>query len=201
MSKRKEARALAQWEDEARRWATATARDLALDLYYNRQTSVRPYGVGVVLDAGEKVWAEVPVMFNLDRRPLVRPGEHAQSYVRPWLVTSGRIVGRLGDQRLQGYRWENAVGACVDLDPGREVVSLDIDGEPRLAWYGPAVAPLAVAAVFLLYGAAAMIDHPGLVPLRVADDLSHNKPKSAFVDQSWAVGHNLLTAPIPTSDA
>jgi hypothetical protein len=45
-------------------------------------------------------------------------------------------------------------------------VTLDIDGEPTLTWYGPGVAPLAVAAVFLLYGAAAMIDHPGLAPLR-----------------------------------
>lgn len=184
MSKRKDAKAMARWEDEARQWATAKARDLVLDLYYNRQTATQPYGVGVVLDAGEKVWAEVPVMFNLDRRPLVRPGEHAQSYVRPWLVTSGRIVGRLGDQRLQGYRWKNAVGARIDLNPGHEVVSLDIDGEPTLTWFGPAVAPLGVAAVFLLYGAAAMIDHPGLAPLRVAVDLSHSRPNSPFIDQS-----------------
>lgn len=184
MSKRKDARALARWEEEARQWATATARNLALDLYYDRQTAIQPYGVGVVLDVGEKVWAEVPVMFNLDRSPIVRLGEHAQSYVRPWLVTSARIVGRLGDQHLQGYRWENAVGARIDLDPGHEVVSLDIDGEPTLTWFGSAVAPLGVAAVFLLYGAAAMIDHPGLAPLRVAVDLSHSRPKSPSIDQS-----------------
>jgi hypothetical protein len=158
---------MARWEDEARQWATAKARELALDLYYDRQTAIQPYGVGVVLDAGEKVWAEVPVMFNLDLRPLVNPGQHAQPCTRPWLVTSSRIVGRLGDHRLQGYRWEKAVGARLDLNPGHEVLSIDIDGEPTLIWFGPAVAPMAVAAVFLLFGAAAMINHPDLAPLRI----------------------------------
>ena len=74
MSRRKEAKALARWDDEARGWATATGRHLALDLYYDRETAPKPYGVGVVLDAGEKVWAEVPVRFNLDWPPLVKPG-------------------------------------------------------------------------------------------------------------------------------
>ena len=37
MSKRKDAKALARWDDEARQWATASGRDLALDLYYNRR--------------------------------------------------------------------------------------------------------------------------------------------------------------------
>jgi hypothetical protein len=66
MSKRKDTNALTQWNEEARQWATAAGRQLALDLYYGRETASRPYGVGVVLDAGEAVWAEVPVRFNLD---------------------------------------------------------------------------------------------------------------------------------------
>ncbi len=171
MSRRKDAKALARWDNEARRWATATGRDLALDLYYNRETGARPYGVGVVLDPGEKVWAEVPIRFNLDRPPLIKPGELAQPSIRTWLVTSSRVVGRLADDRLHGYRWERAVGARVDLTPGREVVSLDIEREPTLIWTGPAVAPLAVAAVFHLYGALAMIDHPGLAVVRVPNSL------------------------------
>ena len=177
MSRRKDAKALARWDNEARQWATATGRNLALDLYYNRETAALPYGVGVVLDLGEKVWAEVPVRFNLDRPPLFKPGDLAQPSVRTWLVTSSRVVGRLADDRLHGYRWERAVGARVDLTPGREVVSLDIDGEPTLMWSGPAVAPLAVATVFHLYGAPAMIDHPGLAPLRVLTDASEASPE------------------------
>ena len=109
----------------------------------------------------------MPVRFNLDWPPLVKPGEHAQPAVRSWLVTSARVVGRLADDRLHGYRWEKAVGVRVDLTPGREVVSLDIDSEPTLIWTGPAVAPMAVAAVFHLYGPLAMIQHPGLAALRL----------------------------------
>ena len=92
MSKRKDAKALARWSEEARQWATATGRDLALDLYYNRETISRPYGVGVVLDPGEKVWAEAPVQFNLDWTP---PGKAGQAHgaSRPTMagdIRSGR---------------------------------------------------------------------------------------------------------------
>jgi hypothetical protein len=82
------------------------------------------------------------------------------------LVTSDRVVGRLADHRLYGYRWEHAVGARVDLTHGSEVVALDIDSGPALVWSGPAVAPLAVAAVFRLYGPIGVIEHPGLATLR-----------------------------------
>jgi len=173
MSKRKDANALARWTEETRQWATERGRDLALDLYYDRETTTRPYGVGVVLDPGEKAWAEVPVTFNLDWTQPAKPGEQApQPAVRPWLVTSARIVGRLADDRLHGYRWQKTVGARVDLTPGREAVILDVDGEPTLAWSGPGVTPIAVAAVFHLHGPLAMIDHPGLAPLRLPIDAS-----------------------------
>jgi hypothetical protein len=87
--------------------------------------------------------------------------------IRSWLVTSGRVAGRLGDGRLHGYRWENAFGGRVDPTPGREGVVLDLEGQPTLVWYGAGAAPMGVAAVFHLYGHVAMIDHPGLAPLRV----------------------------------
>jgi hypothetical protein len=87
----------------------ATGRDLALDLYYNRETAALPYGVGVVLDSGEKVWAEVPVRFNLDSTPPVNPGQQAVPAFRFWLITSDRVVGRLASDRLRGYRRE---GGC-----------------------------------------------------------------------------------------
>ena len=112
MSRRKDAKALARWDDETRRWATATGRDLALDLYHDRETAALPYGVGVVLDLGEKVWAEVPVRFNLDWSPLSSRAA-AEPADSAWLLTSDRVVGRLADGRLHGYRWEEAVGARV----------------------------------------------------------------------------------------
>ncbi|MGH3272718.1 MAG: hypothetical protein ACRDNZ_00110, partial [Streptosporangiaceae bacterium] len=61
----------------------------------------------------------------------------------------------------------------VDLTPSREAVIMEIEGEPTsLVWSGPGVAPMAVAAIFHLYGPVAMIEHPGLAPLRVAVDAS-----------------------------
>jgi hypothetical protein len=168
MSKRKQTKALTLWSEEARQWASATGRDLALDLYFNRKSNLRPYDVGVVLGAGEEVWAETPLRFNLDWTYAGTDGQTIEPAVRlrPWLVTSDRVVGRLADDRLCGYRWEEAVGARVDLTVGREVVMLEMEGEPTLTWSGPAVAPLAVAAVFRLYGPLGLIEHPGLATLR-----------------------------------
>jgi hypothetical protein len=119
--KRKDAKALARWEAEAREWATNTARDLALDLYHSRETATTPYHIGVVLDPGEKAWAEVPVRFNLDWPVPVEPWRQGRPAVRSWLVTSARIVGRLADDRLHGYRWEKMVGARGGSDAGSRV--------------------------------------------------------------------------------
>ena len=44
---------------------------------------------------------------------------------------------------------------------------------PHLIWTGPAVAPLAVAAVFHLYGPIGVLEHPGLVTLRVGSEGLH----------------------------
>jgi hypothetical protein len=170
MNKRKHAEAMMHWSEETRRWATAAGRALALDLYFNRDTNLRPYEVGAVLDPGEKVWAETPVQFNLDWPLPRKEGQAKEPAFRPWLVTSDRVVGRLADERLHGYRWEHTVGARVDLTPDHEVVSLDIEGEPMLMWSGPAVAPMAVAAIFHLYGPIGVIEHPGLVALRVSSE-------------------------------
>jgi hypothetical protein len=167
VSKRKDAKALWRWEAETRDWATNTARDLALHLFHSRETATRPYGIGIVFDHGEMAWAEVPVRFNVDWPVPAKPGQQGPPAVRSWLVTSARVVGRLADDRLHGYRWEKMVGARVDLTPGRETVALDIEGQPALVWSGPGVAPFAVAAVFHLYGPVGMIEHPGLAPLRV----------------------------------
>jgi hypothetical protein len=88
---------------------------------------------------------------------------------RPWLITNARVVARLGDDRLHGWRWEPATGLRTDLTPGREFVALDMDAFPLPVWRGPAGAPLAVAAVFHVYGPHALVDHPGLVELRRVD--------------------------------
>lgn len=168
-SKHKRARELSRWEAETRLWATATARDLALALHYGRYTGARPFHVGVVLDEGERVWTETPLYFSADGPTTlvgvgVAPG---QPDPRPWLVTNHRIVARLGDDRLHGWRWEHMVGCRVALTPGREAVGIDLDCQSPLVWTGPGVAPLAVATVYRLHGPLAMIEHPGLGPIRL----------------------------------
>jgi hypothetical protein len=114
-----DAKALWRWEAETRDWATNTARDLALHLFHSRETATRPYGIGIVLDHGEMAWAEVPVRFNVDWPVPAKPGQQGPPAVRSWLVTSARVVGRLADDRLHGYRWDHMVGARLDLTPGR----------------------------------------------------------------------------------
>lgn len=166
MSRRRDERELARFDAEVRTWAGSAARELALDLFYDRERLTRPYGVGVVLDPGEKAWTEVPVRFNLDTEEPGGTQSEPGPAVSPWLVTSTRIVGRSSDSHLLGYRWEHVVGVRVGLCPGEEVVALDVTGEPLLRWFGPGVAPLAVAALFRLFGPASLLEHPGLAPLR-----------------------------------
>jgi hypothetical protein len=168
-SRRKLAKDLARWEADTRAWATDAARQLALALYHEQDTTARPFRTGVVLDPGERVWVETPLYFSHEIPPgpahtkIAGPG---RALPRPWLVTDCRVIARLGDERLHGWRWEHIVGCRVDLTPARETVVLDIDAQRPLIWSGPAVAPLAIAAVFRLYGPQAMIEHPGLALLR-----------------------------------
>jgi hypothetical protein len=177
VSKRKAVEARAQWDDQVRLWATNAGRVLALDLYHGRHTATRPYAVGVVLDRDETALSEVPVRFNRDWPAPLGPGQRiVMPAIRPWLVTSGRVVGRLADQNLYGYRWEKMVGARVDLTPGHETLAVDIDGVRPLEWSGAGLAPMAVAAVFHLYGPAAMIEHPGLAPLRPGEARRQTTP-------------------------
>jgi hypothetical protein len=69
MGKRRQAKALRRWETTTRQWAIELARNLALDLYDQRPPRVTPYGIGVVPDPGEIVWAETPMRFDLDLPP------------------------------------------------------------------------------------------------------------------------------------
>jgi hypothetical protein len=178
VTKRKDRKALARWEDETREWAHQSARNLVLSIVGNRPTPATHYGIGVVLDPGERVWVECPIRFLQESLPLDSP---TMPPVRPWLVTSDRIVGRLGDDRLYGWRWENMRGCRVDLSTSAEFVTLDLDYGNRRDWTGPGVAPLAVAAVYRLQGGDALLDHPGLSALRTRSRFTpHTKPPAAI---------------------
>lgn len=166
--RRRERKALTAWEADTRRLATDTARQLALDLYHQRDRGVTPYTVGVVLDPGEVPWAECHTHFahGSNAAAAAVPGDPTPPVYR-WLVTSARVVGRLDHDRLYGWRWEHMLGCRVDLTPGGERVGLDLRDAPGpLIWSGPGVAPLAVVAIYYLHGATALVQHPGLTELR-----------------------------------
>lgn len=171
---RKQRKEVARWEVSTRAWATGRGRDLALELYQQSHVAVTPYSVGLVLEQGEKPWVQVPACCSLDALVAVSPGPpkrgdpHVQPPVGDWLVTNHRIAGRCNGSLLRWWRWGEIVGCRVDLTLGRETVQIDLNGKPPILWTGPGVGPLAVAAVYHLYGPAAMLDHPGLAALRKA---------------------------------
>jgi hypothetical protein len=141
-------------------------------MYHNRPQPVTPYQVGVVRDSDERPLIEIPARFLNERPPVNGAPGPWRPLIRPWLITNHRIVGRLGDVRLYGWRWQQFTGCRVDLQPDREFVAIDAwDGIP-LSWVGPAVAPLAVAAIFRLYGSTARLDHPRLARLRPSLNLA-----------------------------
>ena len=163
MTKRGFLKAQARWEVETRSWAAGAARAVLRAICGGDPLPVTPYRVGAVLDPGERVMAEVPARVHPDVWMLEASSTPS---VRPWLVTSDRILGRLADRRLAEWRWSRILGCQVDLSPGDEVVLLDNWDGAVTAWRGPGVAPLAVVAVARLYGPRALLDHPGLSGLR-----------------------------------
>lgn len=176
MSIRKQKRELARWETATRQWATDAGRRLAIDLHRGHPVRVRPYTVGLVLweSRNEQLWGQVPARCSEDiplagaSCPPGRRDAASQPRITDWLITSHRIAGRLHPDALRWWKWASVVGVQTDLTPGGEYVQLDLPlpSEP-VRWYGPGVAPLAVAAVFQLHGAGALLDHPGLAALRV----------------------------------
>jgi hypothetical protein len=175
MSIRQQKRELARWETATRQWAADSGRRLAIDLHHGHELLIQPYTVGVVLwtSRNEHVWGQVPARCSEDTPLTVRRGQPRrgdpppQPRITDWLVTSQRIVGRLYPDTLCWWEWSTIVGVQVDLTAGAEYVQLDppLPNRP-VRWYGPGVAPLAVAAIFHLHGSTAVVEHPGLAAIR-----------------------------------
>jgi hypothetical protein len=153
----------------------SAGRRLAIDLHRGHEVPIRPYTVGLVLwkSRHEQVWGQVPARCSADTPLIVRPSQRRrrdpppQPRVTDWLITSHRIAGRFYPDALSWWEWTTIVGVQVDLMAGSEYVQLDLalPAHP-VGWYGPGIAPLAVAAVYDLHGPAALLDHPGLSTLR-----------------------------------
>ena len=141
---------------------------MVIALHTGDDIPLQPYGVGLVLHTGEVAWCQTLIRSSLDPTPATSALTSSwQLALRPWIVTSERVFGRLSNDRLAGFRWAKIVGCRVDLTAGAEYVALDVEHQPFPAlWRGPGCAPLAVAAVYQLYGSHALLDHPGLDAIR-----------------------------------
>lgn len=159
-------REIARWERDCRSWAIDAARHLALALYHDWPQPVNPYGVGLVLERYERPLIETPMTFPAESPPLFGAGWTWTPPVRPWLLTSDRVAGRLSDGQISWWPWHLFVGCQIDLNAGREYIALDTLGGPAMVWAGPGVIPFALIAVFKMYGPRALVDHPGLAELR-----------------------------------
>lgn len=155
--------------ERARQSAYSAARELALCIGAGRVTGGAAYGTGIVLAAGEAVWAEnVPADWLVHETYTWPNGGTAKQWdrhgVRPWLITDRRLVSRQPDGTLSQVVWAAVTGCRVDL-AGETVIFNAVDG-----WQGglsgPNTAVIAVAAVAGLYGVQALTEHPGLAPLR-----------------------------------
>jgi len=162
---------MVRWERDTRAWGTERARRLILDLYHDRAVPPLPYTVGVVPWLNEKALVEAPAQCSLDP-PVPSLDGHAppEPPFGMWLATNQRIAGRLSTGVLQGWAWNVLIGARADLTPGREWLQLDVIDDKPIVLRGPGVAPLAVVAIWTIYGPQAMLDHPGLAVLRQVPD-------------------------------
>jgi len=100
MTTRKQRKALARSENDTREWAHQAARNLALSMVAGQPTPGTPYGVGVVLDPGEQVWAECPIRFLQEVLPqtdrparLSDPGWSLPTGSSPASATTGCVGG------------------------------------------------------------------------------------------------------------
>ena len=81
-----------------------------------------------------------------------------------WIITNQRLAARKPDGHVVSIYWSAIEAISVDL--AGEIVVLDgadgYHGELR----GPAIAPIAVAAIATCHRPQALLDHPALEPLR-----------------------------------
>lgn len=168
-----------------RHLAREQARELAVVIASDSRDPVAHLSAGVVLEPGERAWQESTARLSVwgTEATWVTPsrvswfGRRAQTSGREatisgwrdcgridWLITSERIVGRLGRSgELISIWWGGLSNVQVDLDA--EVIRLDATNRWRGHLCDPGIAPIAVAAIAACHGPAALAGHPALACL------------------------------------
>lgn len=167
-----------------RKAATLQARELARAIVEDRRAPTAHLAAGVVLEPGEDAWQQTAARLQVRTNQPARmawPGrrdsnvtretatEHWQDHGQiDWLITSQRIVGRLpASNEMFSVWWSGLAGVDIDLESDRIVFNA-VNGWTGMVT-GPAVTPIAVAAVATCYGLEALLIHPALQCTRRSD--------------------------------
>jgi hypothetical protein len=136
------------------------ARVLAIELARGESsTRFDQMRAGVVLQPGETVYRQLPLWLRVQEE-----GRWAGASSADVLVTDRRLLCRFATGRLFSLWFSGVAGLHVDL--ATEHIVLDFgDGQP-IDLSGSHVALVSVAAIASIYGAHALVGHPGLAPLR-----------------------------------
>jgi hypothetical protein len=152
------ARDRAEAHDGARALAIEFARGMP-------STRFDPMTVGVVLQPGETVYRQLPIWVRVQQ-----DGRWAEARRADAVVTDQRLLFRFATWHLASIWWSGIVGLTVDR--AAEHIVLDFGAGQPVSFSGPRVVVVAVAAIASIYGAQAMLTHPGLARLRT---ISHRE--------------------------
>lgn len=179
-SKRERAKQYRAWCENTRAAAHSNARALALGLAGAALPIAQTYDLGIVLNPGERALHRCPAHYAW-RGTVMWTTHHAQLLsstisrdhtrtalynegVLDWLITDQRLTTRGPNREVVSIYWSAIQGVTVDLTADH--VSLDGADDYHGELTGPAIAPIAVAAVACCHGPDALLDHPALLKLR-----------------------------------
>lgn len=197
MSSRKQKRAIAAWTKHARATSLQAARDLALVIVYGQSPGVQAYDLGIVLNQGETAWQRAPAYYTYradQHWTVLHQGRRGRcstvnevheacmlgAGLLDWLITNQRLAARQPDGTVLSIYWSAIEALTVDLT--REIVILDAAGGFHGELAGPAIAPIAVAAIAACHGPCALLDHPALELLRAQQRAPDAMPKSVEIE-------------------
>lgn len=197
MTKRKQRRALAAWATQTRVTSRDNARALALTIVDGRAPGMQAYDLGIVLGDGETAWQRAPadywwrgeqswtVQYNshYGYRSTVNEVHQPCMFhagMLDWLITNQRLTARRPNGQVVSIWWSGV--EAISVDPAREIVVLDGADGFHAELRGPALAPIAVAAIATCHGPQALIDHPALEPLRAGQPADMGSPVTAAVE-------------------
>lgn len=176
-------RKIARWETAVRQQAHDNARALAVAIVAGTAWAPPPHDLGIILEPGEIVWHRCPATYRWrgteawtiqrnsywGRRTVAHQASVPCMFclgTTDWVITNCRLATRAPDGQVLSIHWTGLEGLSVNLDAG--LVVLDGPDCYHGELSGPAVAPIAVAAIAACDGTHALLEHPALVSLRTS---------------------------------